>query len=113
MIGTKPYAKLKYREVKGRQMASLNSWSSSCSRLPQAIKSPKVSSSPAAEDVARTGPPSFASLASVRDSLIFLEPRAPSIASPELEQRLRRTMGSLPSFIIGRRFAEAHQKPDY
>ncbi len=80
MIGTKPYAKLKYREVKGRQMASLNSWSSSCSRLPQAIKSRKGSSSPAAEDVARTGPPSFASLASVRDSLIFLEPRAPSIA---------------------------------
>jgi hypothetical protein len=60
--------------------ASLNSWSSSCSRLPQAIKSRKGSSSPVAEDVARTGPPSFASLASVRDSLIFQEPRAPSIA---------------------------------
>jgi haloalkane dehalogenase len=24
MIGTKPYAKLKYREVKGRQMASID-----------------------------------------------------------------------------------------
>ncbi len=45
----------------------------------------------------------------LRDSLIFLEPRAPSIAQSELEQRLRRTMGALPNFIVCRRFAQAHQ----
>jgi hypothetical protein len=30
MIGTKPYAKLKYREVKGRQMAYTGSFAYSC-----------------------------------------------------------------------------------
>jgi hypothetical protein len=30
MIGTKPYAKLKYREVKARQMAYMGSFAYSC-----------------------------------------------------------------------------------